>query len=193
MKNILILGPARVGKSTLAKKIHDEFGHSILCSDSLIDAFDASFPQLEIGSGFPSVSGNFAPFIARYLCVLARKSNMPNGDKFVAALTHFSFDTVFAKIEEILNLHEAFTLIGLTYSHKSWEDIRRDVKQYDTKDDWTHQLSDEELDDFCKGSVGHNRYFAEKFSEYGFLVYDVSAERDKVFARIVREIESERG
>ncbi|MCL2225604.1 MAG: hypothetical protein FWB96_11620 [Defluviitaleaceae bacterium] len=195
MKNILIWGAARAGKSTLAKRLHDEFGHSIVCTDSIITAFERSMPQVEIGHGFNNVAVNFAPFISHYLCTLAHKSNMPNGDKFVAALTHFAVGKVFPKMEEILHsmeglkLHEEFTLIGLTYNHKTWEDLRRDVKQYDTENDWTHQLTDTELDDFCKGSVEqHNKYFAAKFKEYNFLSYDVSFERDKVLMQIINDI-----
>ncbi|MCL2386173.1 MAG: isopentenyl transferase family protein [Defluviitaleaceae bacterium] len=194
MKNILIWGPARVGKTTLAKKLQNKLGHSIVCTDSLVTAFGQSFPQLEIGHGYPHVAMNFAPFIAQYLCVLARKSKMLNGDKFVAALTHFSVDDVFAKMEELLHtlnsskLHEEFTLIGLTYSHKSWEDIRRDVQTYDTADDWTFQLTHNELDAFCKGSVEHNKFFAKKFIEHNFEVYDVSYERDLVLDKIVADL-----
>ena len=195
MKNILIAGPARVGKTTLAKKLKDELGHSIVCTDSLITAFERSLPQLEIGHGYRDVAANFAPFISHYLCTLAHKSNMRNGGKFAAALTHFSFDSVLAKMEELLQtmgglkLHEEFTLIGLTYSQKSWEDLRHDVKQYDTKDDWTAQLTDNELDNFCKESIKqHNCFFAEKFKEYNFLIYDVSCEQDTILNKIVNDV-----
>jgi hypothetical protein len=186
MKNILIHGPARAGKSTLAKKIHTEFGHSILCTDSLVAAFEESLPQAGIGHGVPNVAENFAPFIARYLSNLSRQSNVKTGSKFVAALTHFHFDAVLPKIQE--HLHD-FTLIGLTYSHKSWEDLYRDVKKYDTAQDWTYRLSEEELIAFCKGSTEqHNFYFAEKFQEYNFQVYDVSHDRDGVLDKIIEEL-----
>jgi len=69
--------------------------------------------------------------------------------------------------------------------------LYRDVKTYDTDADWTHQLTDESLIDFCKGSVEqHNKFFAKKFKEYNFLSYDVSFERDKVFDRIVCDIKN---
>jgi hypothetical protein len=64
--------------------------------------------------------------------------------------------------------------------------LRCDIKKYDTENDWTHQLTEAELADFCKGSVEqHNKFFAEKFKEYNFLQYDVSFERDKVLDGIV--------
>ena len=88
-----------------------------------------------------------------------------------------------------LKLHEEFALIGLTYNHKTWEDLYHDVKKYDTESDWTHQLTENQLIDFCKGSVEqHNKYFAEKFKEYNFSSFDVSFERNKVLDEIIHEL-----
>jgi len=196
--NILIWGPARAGKTTLAKKLHDELGHSIVCSDAIIIAFEKSLPQVGIGHSCSDVAINYVPFITHYLCTLAHNSNMPNGDKFVAVLTHFAIDRAFPKMEEILQemdglkLHDEFALIGLTYNHKSWKDLRRDIKEYDTEKDWTYRLTNDELNNFCKESVErHNKYFAEKFDEYGFMSYDVSYERDKVLNKIVSDMKNQ--
>lgn len=197
MKNILIWGPARAGKTTLAKKLHDEYGHSVVCTDCIVAAFESVFPQLAITPAGRDTAENFAPFIAHYLCALAHESYMRNGNKFVAALTHFAVETVFSQMEKIfretgdLKLRDEFDLIGLAYNHKSWEDLRRDIKQHDTEEDWTHRLTRDELDDFCKGSVEHNKFFAEKFIEYNFRVYDVSAERNTVLEKIVEDIKGD--
>ena len=198
MKNILIWGPARAGKTTLAKKLHDELNHSIVCTDSIITAFERALPQVEIGHNHPNVAVNFAPFISHYLCTLAHKAKTLNEGKFVAVLTHFAIEVAFPKMEEILNmmnglkLHEEFVFIGLTYNHKTWEDLRHDIKKYDTEDDWTHQLTEDELTDFCRGSVEqHNKFFAEKFKDFNFLTYDVSFERNKVLDEIVSDIKNE--
>ena len=144
---------------------------------------------------FQNVAENFAPFISHYLCTLAHKTKKLNEGNFVAVLTHFAVEIAFPLMEEIfqtmdgLKLHEEFILIGLTYNHKTWEDLHRDVKKYDTENDWTHQLTEDELINFCKGSVErHNKFFAEKFREYNFISYDISFGRDKVFDEITSDI-----
>ena len=188
MKNILIWGPARAGKSTLAKMLHDEFGHSIVRADSLVCAFGKAFPQLGISPYSDDCAAHFAPFIAHYLFEIEGTSHMKCGSKFVAVLTHFAADEVFDTLKSRGVELDEFILIGLTYSRKTWEELRDDLKQYDTEDDWTYHLSDDALDGFCKGSIGHLNYFREKFEEYGFSVYDVSAEREDILNQIVNYV-----
>ena len=46
-KNILIIGAARSGKTTLAKKIVKEKGYNLISIDDIVSGFEA-FPQLNI-------------------------------------------------------------------------------------------------------------------------------------------------
>ena len=46
-KNILIIGAARSGKTTLAKKIAKEKGYSLICIDDLVSGLQA-YPELNI-------------------------------------------------------------------------------------------------------------------------------------------------
>ena len=48
MKNIIILGAARAGKSTLAQMIHRKYNYSIISIDSFVRALRDSFPSLGI-------------------------------------------------------------------------------------------------------------------------------------------------
>lgn len=48
MKNIIILGAARAGKSTLAQMIHRKYNYSIISIDSFVSALRDSFPSLGI-------------------------------------------------------------------------------------------------------------------------------------------------
>ena len=48
MKNIIILGAARSGKSTLAQMIHKKYNYSIISIDSFVSALRDSFPSLGI-------------------------------------------------------------------------------------------------------------------------------------------------
>lgn len=46
-KNILIIGAARSGKTTLAKKLAKEKGYNLISIDDIVSGFEA-YPELEI-------------------------------------------------------------------------------------------------------------------------------------------------
>jgi len=68
MKNIIITGTGRAGKSTLARKIHEELNCFVINNDRLVAMFGEAYPQLNIriGNGEKSI-GNISPFIGHFL------------------------------------------------------------------------------------------------------------------------------
>jgi adenylate kinase family enzyme len=48
MKNIIIAGPSRAGKSTLARKINEELNYYVISVDKLVAVFQGAYPQLNI-------------------------------------------------------------------------------------------------------------------------------------------------
>ena len=48
MKNIIIAGPSRAGKSTLARKINEELNYFVISLDKLVATFQGAYPQLDI-------------------------------------------------------------------------------------------------------------------------------------------------
>lgn len=48
MKNIIIAGPGRNGKTTLAKRINEELNYFVISLDKLMTAFARAYPQLNV-------------------------------------------------------------------------------------------------------------------------------------------------
>jgi len=48
MKNIIIIGRSRVGKSTLANMIADKYNYQIIRTDIIRNTFKEVFPELNI-------------------------------------------------------------------------------------------------------------------------------------------------
>ena len=48
MKNIIIAGPSRAGKTTLARKINEELNYFVISVDKLVATFQGAYPQLNI-------------------------------------------------------------------------------------------------------------------------------------------------
>ena len=195
MKNILIFGTSRTGKTSLAKRLKDEFQLNVVNEDHLIYAFERAFPHLEINGdeNYMQTAINVTPFIVHYFCELAQSANYKTGSKFVADTTFFVFDTGIPLMKETLQkmnglkLLDEFIFINLD-NNKTSEELFNDVRKYDTTEDWTYSLSDDELRKHCEENVGIDWAFYDKWKELEFLRYDVAEGREQVFNKIVEDL-----
>jgi uridine kinase len=93
-KNILIIGAARTGKTTLSRRIDKEFGHSIINLDDIISSLKEAFPELGIKHDYDDmkISARFAPFLINYLKELSEGPNFYNNAKYVIEGVQFDFE-----------------------------------------------------------------------------------------------------
>ena len=198
-KNILIVGPSRAGKSTLAKKLNEEFKNYIVNTQMLMYALKKAYPQLGIKNEIKSPDDYirntkiFAPFIAHYFCNLARHSYVMNEAKFVADTEYFDFDNTLPLMEKDFfeqggqKLEDEFIFIGLV-NNASSEKLYENIKKHDTSEDWTYNYPDDDLKKFCKTYPMINQFYYEFFKKNNFLIYDTSADRKQLFIKIVEDI-----
>ena len=69
MKNIIIVGPSRAGKTTLAKRLSEKCNYFVISLDKLVATFQAAYPQLDIRLNWnrDKTTENIAPFIGHFL------------------------------------------------------------------------------------------------------------------------------
>ena len=189
MKNILIFGTSRAGKTTLAKRLQGEFALNVINWDFIIQAFADTFPQLEIIHNGDKTDKNITPFAANYICELAENADKKTGSFFVADMTCYVFEQLFTLMEERLSyMGEYFIFIQLDDSRTS-EEMFCDVRRYDTEDDWTYSLSDTDLRNWCESQQKKtNELTNAKMKELNFLRYDVAQGREQVFDKIISNI-----
>jgi hypothetical protein len=202
LKNIIIAGVGRNGKTTLARKINEELNYFVISLDKLMTAFGKAYPHLDIRIAwdYEKATANIAPFLGHYLGMLSsghgyaddlnlRVHNV-KGNRFVLEGGHFNFEIISSilKTYGIDELKDRFILIGLVQNNKTADDFFNDLRKYDTEDDWTYGFNDDELRDFSETLVKWNREFADYLMNYGFTIYDTSGERERVFDKIVEDI-----
>ena len=204
MKNIIVAGPSRAGKSTLANKINDEFGYFVICVDKLVAAFGRAYPQLDIKLNWnrDKTTDNLAPFLGHFLGVFTNRNFADDqnlrgpaikGNKFVLEGGYLNFEKIVPvlKMYGIEELKDNFLLIGLVQNNKTVDEYRNDFKKYDTEDDWTYGFSDDELREYItQDLIPFNRSMTEHLEKYGFTIYDTSTKRKQVFDKIIYDIKN---
>ena len=206
MKNIIIAGVGRNGKTTLARKINEELNYFVINLDKLMTAFGKAYPQLDIRIAwdYEKATANIAPFLGHYLGMLSAdrgyadnlnlRTHAVKGNRFVLEGGHFDFEKISSvlKIYGIEKLKDNFILIGLVQNKKTTDEFFDDLRKYDTEDEWTYSFDDDELRKFSEMSVAWNREMTDYLSKYGFAIYDTSTEREQVFNQIIEDIKSKR-
>ena len=80
---------------------------------------------------------------------------------------------------------EKYEIIGLTINSETPEDLYNNMKKYDTEDDWTYWVKDEDLIGDAKYIIEKNKEFDEEFHKYNIKSYDTSTNRKKVLNQII--------
>jgi GTPase SAR1 family protein len=183
-KNILIIGAARSGKTTLAKKLCKEKEYSIISIDDIVSALEA-YPELNIhhDGNDQETSKNLAPFLIKLLTELSEGTKFYDGIKTVIEGTHIDFETLMPYLN---NVKDKYEIIGLTYNNITSEELYNNMKQYDTEDDWTYWCDDEELKGNARYFIERNKYFNDKFKQYSIPTYDTSHNREEVLNSIIK-------
>ena len=203
MKNIIIAGASRTGKSSLAKKINAELNYFSISIDKLVAVFQEAYPQLNIRLAWDrdKMTDNIAPFLGHFLGMFSSADGrglLPyshgavENNRFVLEGGYYNFEI----ISSILNLYGAdkmkdkFALIGLVQNKKTSDDFVADFKKYDTENDWTYGMNDDELQDIAKDAVSFNKSMSYDMKNHSFNIYDTSVDREKVFDSIINDIKN---
>ena len=126
MKNIIIAGPGRSGKSTLARMISEDLGYYIINSDKLVSVFQNAYPDLNIRLNWDrdKTTENLAPFLGHFLGTFSSEDGKGllkysqgacSNNGFILEGAYFEFDKIASVLKDygIGDLKERFILIGL--------------------------------------------------------------------------------
>ena len=116
MKNVLIIGSARAGKTTLCNMLREKLNYQIISLDRYVNSFEDAYPSLGIhhAADEVNVSRNFAPFLIHYLKQYS--NGYESAESYAIEGTHIDMDLVMPNIDV-----EEFIIIGLTYNNLSSE------------------------------------------------------------------------
>jgi len=204
LKSIIIAGPSRVGKSTLAKRINEELNHFVIGVDKLVAVFQEAYPQLDIRLNWDreKTTDNIAPFIGHFLGMFSSSDGrglLPYShgaateNRFVLEGGYFNFEKIVPVLKTygIEEWKDKFLLIGLVQNDKTVDEFVRDFRKYDTKDDWTYHFSDDELREIAEDAISFSHSMTTHLVKHGFTVYEMSKEREQRLNQIMDDIKSQ--
>ena len=174
MKNIIIIGPPRSGKTTLAKMIIKNINNYSFMSlenfvTSYINAIQNNIKNKDSNNLKIDIS------IPKYQCYYyLLQSNYYEND--------LSYVVDFSDYDEKLfeELKKNSILIFLVYPNLNEDILYKNIKKHDIKTDWTYIESDEKLKYYCKYFIECSKEFEEYAIKNNCMCVDVSKNRDEV-------------
>lgn len=166
MKNIFVGGVSKSGKSTFSNKIKNVcYNHIPL--DYFVSSFKRNFPDTNITSNVvvsKTSSKNLSLFLSRVIEIIDSTD-----EKFIIDSAHI--------LPEDINVYldrDKWDIYYLGYPNINKESKVKDIRKYETKEDWTYKKSDEELLDIFDKLILLSKDEQKMCKKLGINYLDVS-------------------
>lgn len=179
MENIIILGAARAGKTTLAQMIHRKYNYSIISIDSFVSALRDSFPSLGIThSNTENKFKLLPPFVFSYM---KKITNEYPEENFVLEGWHV-YPNEISKLFCDTNVK----IICLGYTKISCEEAFKLVRKNEKENSYTKKMTDKKVKELILNHIEYSKVLKEQSEKNNIKFYDTSFERDKVLEEAMR-------
>lgn len=189
MKNILIMGIGRAGKTTLSEMLKDKYNnYNLIHSDSLKWAMIRAEDKEKF-----------------YRTNVDKQKEFEHGEYFQKSLLHFYNSSItkdknnYGYILESGQLHPKIVaemidfdktiVVCLGLGNLTIDKMVELCIKHDTKESWTFGLEKEYIKEHAKDWYEANEMLKVECSRYGIKYYDTSKDRVKTLNNIMREIE----
>ncbi len=186
MKNLVILGASRAGKSTLAYTINKIYpNYQILTGDAVRRAFQDIFPRMGINNyNGKGMKEDFAKFSA---CLF--KTHIKDNQ----GVYQYIFDSCDISAENAVRFFQdnSTIIVFLGYTQLVAEQAFQNYRKYEKETDWTVRKTDEELLDFAEKWVEKSKIFKQDCEKFKIRYVDTSYNREKVLDNLIKELTEE--
>ncbi len=183
MKDILIFGVPRAGKTSLSRLLENELEeYEIFSIDAIRNAFGDIFPELEINDRNGKNNNTLLPNYVSKLLYWHHKILKNNHGYIVEGCQVFP-----DKVKEVFDTEKSI-VIYLGHGKLKPEEILKNIRKYDTPDEYSYERSDELMLQQCMKYYELEQIIAKKCKEYGYIYIDTSTNREEVFHKLVNQL-----
>ena len=181
--NILIFGTSRSGKTKLSMLINKRFNYNAIPTDSIVSAFEKSMPELNINkhNADRATVLRLKPFLDAYMNSLNNYNNRQRDYNYVVEGCYL----------DLLSYKDyyKYVKIVLVQDLPSYKDYYERLIKYDKSCDWTAQISNDELIEYCKNLKRENDRFIAYCKQNNIKYYNTADDRDSVFETILNDLQ----
>lgn len=193
MKHLIIAGVPRSGKSTLSRRVAKALGWQHVCMDAIIAGFEQCFPETGIDTGLSVnkdkssmeilhiISGRIGPFLRAMTS--PEEYDQKNGPMVIDMYQLLPEDYVRYLDPEVCDV------LYLLTGDVTAEERCRIQKEFDTPEDYTYELSDEDRLEGARYLVEQSGLMREQCERLGLPYYETARDRESVLDEILARIE----
>lgn len=183
MKNIVILGVARAGKTTLSRMIVNKYkNYQVINGDCIRTSFQNIFPQIEINKyGGEGMKEKFSLFCSELL----EQEITQNEDYFNYIFE--SCDVTPENARKYFSLNNTI-IVFLGYPKLSVEEIIYNYKNYAEENDYMLKKTDDEIMNRAILWLQKSKEYQEQCKLYNIKYIDVSYNRNNIFDEFIKDL-----
>lgn len=188
MKNILIMGIGRAGKTTLSNMIKDKYnGYNLIHSDSLKWALIRAEGKEEFYRDNVDKQKEFehGEFFQKTLLELYNSLIRNDENQYGHILESGQLHPKYVK--EMIDFNNT-NVICLGLGNLTVDEIVDLCFKYDTEKDWTYGLSKEYIQKHAENWYEFNKMLKEECPKYGIKYVDTSKNREEILKQILENI-----
>lgn len=175
-KNIIVLGAARAGKSTLAQMIHDKYNYNIISIDSFVSALSYAFPNLGIThSNTKNKFKLLPPFVYSYMKKITNEYPSQN---FVLEGWHV-YPNEISRIFSDMDVK----IICLGYTKIGCDEVFNIIRKNEKDNSYTKQMTDLKLKELILNHIEYSKILKEQCNKNNIEFYDTSFNRDDILKK----------
>lgn len=167
MKNILIIGVARSGKSRLAKKLREGKDYNHIPMDYFTSSLKHNFESTNITSNVvidKTSSKNLSILLSRVIEIID-----DTDEKFIIDSAHLYPEDIMKYINK-----DKWDVYCLGYPNTTKEEKLKEIRIYDDINDWTYKRTDEELLEIIANLIEISKELQEQSQKLNINFIDTS-------------------